>query len=142
MTRRILLATMTAFGLILSTPVAYAGVCERGYVAEIIDAARDTAPSGAGYPRVLFRTDQTGFTPLDPGLKKAEVNGKQYSVLALARGADELERLAFEFKLQALKGAFLARTPIRVYSFNDNDCKIEAGKMEVLVCTSETACDL
>lgn len=145
MTRDHIILAAASLGLALSPTSVRADTCERGYVTEILESAKGTAPGVGGYPRLLFRTDQTGFKPLALNLRKIQVNDRSYSMIMLT-GTSDAERLAYEAKVQTIRSAMLARTPIRVYYFDESgalpNCGTGADLVEVLLCTSETACDL
>lgn len=123
-----------------------AAVCERGYVTEVIESAVSTTPGPyKPFPRFLYRTDGTGFLPVaDNGLKYL-FEGKYYSEIEFVSYSDpeknKASRMEYELKVQAIKNAMISKTPIRVFYFA-NTCGVGSTSVEVLVCTSEVACNV
>jgi len=131
-------ATVTLAGG-LKAPAQAAGVCERGYVTEIVVSAQQTVRGRSqNWPRVLFRVDGTGFTPptVSDGYK-VYLNGRYYSEISLEPDDNEMD---LRDKLAALNLAFLSRTPVRVYS-DFGSCTEAAKHLEIMLCTSESACN-
>ncbi len=134
-----LMATTVTLAGGLNAPAQAAGVCERGYVSEIIVSAQDTVRGRPrNWPRVLFRVDGTGFAPptISDGYK-VYLHGRSYSEISLEPGDDEMD---LRNKLAALNMAFLSRTPVRVYS-DFGSCTEAAKHLEIMLCSSESACN-
>lgn len=135
----VLMAATTTLAGGLNAPAQAAGVCERGYVTEIVVSAQQTVRGRVqNWPRVLFRVDGTGFTPPTvPDGYKVTLNGRVYSEISLEPNEDEMD---LRNKLAALNMAFLSRTPVRVYS-DFGSCTEAAKHLEIMLCTSESACN-
>lgn len=121
-------------------------VCERGYVTEVIESALSTTPGlYKPFPRLLYRTDTSGFAPVSANGLKYIFEGKYYSEIEFVPHADpeksKADRLEYELKVQTIKTAMISKVPIRVYYFADT-CGGGASSVEVLICTSETSCNI
>lgn len=121
-------------------------VCERGYVTEVIESAISTTPGPyKPFPRLLYRTDTTGFAPVASDGFKSELGGKYYSEIEFVQNSDpdknKANQLDYELKVQIIKSAMISKTPIRVFYFA-NTCGVGSTSVEVLTCTSETACNV
>jgi len=126
---------------------AQAGVvCERGYVTEVIESAISTTPGPyKPFPRLLYRTDTSGFLPVSANGLKYLFEGKYYSEIEFVPHSDpeknKASRMEYELKVQTIKTAMISRVPIRAYYFADT-CGVGASSVEVLICSSETACNI
>ncbi|WP_156447794.1 hypothetical protein [Caulobacter sp. CCH5-E12] len=123
----------------LNAPAHAAGVCERGYVTEIVVSAQQTVRGRPqNWPRVLFRTDGTGFLPptISDGYK-VSLNNRSYTEISLEPGDNEMD---FRNKLAALNLAFLSRTPVQVYS-DFGSCEEASKHLQIMLCSGESACN-